>query len=233
MQTQDESSVIDPIPLDRLTLPEVVALLAAKISKRDIQMAPPPPILQQIFGPLERAPRIGSGNSSEILAFWLKREHAILETSQALGDGSLPAIIWNPVMREFVRLLPEDWRRAAFQDQMVRGGVVRSSAGERIGPHEGGRLLVDKADVFKLLSRRQRSKPAPAAQKCADWLEQKMRASPERKPQSKPAYCREAVQNFGVSVRQFSAIWKSAIAKTGARWDRRGRPSTRNASLTF
>ena len=90
---------------------------------------------------------------------------------------------------------------------------------------KGGRPLVDKADVLKLLSSRQRSKPAPAAQKCADWLEQKMRASPEHRPQPKPAYCREAVENFGVSVRQFCAIWKSAIAKTGARWDRRGRPS--------
>jgi hypothetical protein len=225
MQTYIAPSAIAPIPLDHFTLPEVVALLAAKITNRDIEKAPPPAALEALFGPLDRAPRIDSGNSSESLAFWLKREQAILETSQALADGSLPAIIWDPAMRAFVRLLPEDWRQAAFQDQMVRCGVVRSSAGERIGPHEGGRPLIDKADVFKRLGRRQRSKPAAAAQKCADWLEQKMRASPEHKPQPKPAYCREAVENFGVSVRQFNAIWKSAIAKTGARWDQRGRPS--------
>ena len=223
-------SAIAPVQLDHFTLPEVVVLLAAKITNRDIEMAPPPAALVARLGPFRWAPGIGSANYAEI--FWLKREQAILETTQALADGSLPAIIWDPGTRAFVRLLPEDWRQAAFQDQMVRSGVVRSSACERIGAHEGGRPLVDKADVFKWRSRRQRSKPAPAAQKCADWLEAKMRASPEHKPQPKPAYCREAVENFGVSVRQFNAIWKSAIAKTGAGWDRRGRPTTRNAPLT-
>ena len=136
MQTSIAPSAIAPISLDHCTLPEVVALLAAKITNRDIEKAPAPAALVALFGPLRRAPRIGSENSSESLAFWLKRERAIFETTQALADGSLPAKIWDPAMRAFVRVLPEDWRQAAFQDQMVRSGVVRSSAGERIGPHE-------------------------------------------------------------------------------------------------
>src|SRR3954451_8338587 len=226
MRTHIPSSDIDPVPLDHFTLPEVVALLAAETTIRDIEMAPPPAALQALFGPLQW---IGSGTDCGSLAVWMKREQAFVETTQAIADGSLPAVVWDARMQAFVRLLPEDWRQAAFQDQMVRGGVIRSSAGKRIGRYEGGRPLIDKAAVRERLSRKQRTKPPPAARKCADWLEAKMRASPEHKPKSKPAFCREAVDNFGVSVRQFNAIWKSAIATTGARWDRRGRPSHRQA----
>src|SRR3954453_12995722 len=187
MHTQLASeSDIDPVPLYHFTLAEVVAMLAAETTSRDVAMAPPPAVLQALFGPLQWAPRIGSGTDSESLV-WMKREQAILETSQAIADGSLPAIVWDARMRAFVRLLPEDWRQATFQDQMVRGGAIRSSAGERIGRYEGGRPLIDKAAVFERLSRKQRKKPPPAARKCADWLEAKMRASPEHKPQSKPA----------------------------------------------
>jgi hypothetical protein len=228
MQTQNAPSAVDPIPLDHYTLPEVVALRTAAISKRDIEMAPPEPLLRQIFGPSDRLPRVGSENTSgrDGLTAWRKRERAVIETTQALANASLSATTWDPALGMFVRLLPEDWRQAAFQDQIVRGGVIRSSAGERIERLEGRRLLIDKAEVLQWLSRTQRSKPAPAAKACADWLEQKMLASPEHKPQSKPAYCREAIGNFGVSGRQFNAIWKSAIAETGARWDRPGRPKS-------
>src|SRR4051812_16939896 len=88
MHTHIESSDIDPIPLDHFTLPEVVALLAAKTTIRDVEMAPPPAVLEALFGPLQRAPRIGSGENSESLALWMKREHAILEATQAIADGS-------------------------------------------------------------------------------------------------------------------------------------------------
>jgi len=37
-------SDIDPVPLDHFTLSEVVALLAAKITIRDVEMAPPPAV---------------------------------------------------------------------------------------------------------------------------------------------------------------------------------------------
>src|SRR3954447_16420164 len=160
MRTHIPSSDIDPVPLDHFTLPEVVALLAAETTIRDIEMAPPPAALQALFGPLQW---IGSGTDCGSLAVWMKREQAIVETTQAIADGSLPAVVWDARMQAFVRLLPEDWRQAAFQDQMVRGGVIRSSAGERIGRYEGGRPLIDKAAVFERLSRKQGTKPPPAA----------------------------------------------------------------------
>jgi hypothetical protein len=52
MQTSIASSAIAPIPLDHFTLPEVVALLAAKITNRDIEMAPQPAALAALFGPM-------------------------------------------------------------------------------------------------------------------------------------------------------------------------------------
>src|SRR2546423_10753162 len=85
-------SDIDPVPLDYFTLPEVVALLAAETTSRDVAMAPPPAVLEALFGPLQWAPRIGSETDSESLAVWMKREQAIVETTQAIADGSLPAI---------------------------------------------------------------------------------------------------------------------------------------------
>src|SRR5436190_9995386 len=97
MHTQLASeSDIDPVPLDHFTLPEVVALLAAETTSRDVAMAPPPAVLQALFGPLQWAPRIGFGTDSEILAVWMKREHAILQATQAIADGSLPTIVWDP-----------------------------------------------------------------------------------------------------------------------------------------
>ncbi|MET3839709.1 hypothetical protein [Bradyrhizobium sp. OAE829] len=234
MQTQDAPSAIDPIPLDYMTLPEVVALRAAAISNRQIEMAFPEPLLQQIFGKLHRLPNARDENESRRmgLSFWRKRELAILEIIEALASARLSAIVWEPAILAFVRLSSEDWHHAAFNDQMIRSGVIRSSTGERTERYEGRRLLVDNAEVLRWMEKRERSKPAPAAKVCADWLKQKMRASPENKPQPKPALRLEAMENFGVSGRQFDAIWKSAIAKTGARWDRRGRPLIRSTPST-
>ena len=222
-------SAIDPIPLDHVTLPEVVTLLTAQMSNRDIATAPPPTVLQTLLGPLDGSPTMGSGPNAESFAAWCKREEAVRVIRLAVLNGGLTAKI--AAASGFVRLEKADWQYVAFYDQIIRSGVIRSSVGERIGRHEGSRLLIDKAEVLELLRKRQQWKPAPAAKKCADWLEAEMRASPEHKPRPKPTYCREAVENFGVSVRQFSTIWKSAIAKTGANWNRQGRPSKPEAGI--
>jgi hypothetical protein len=227
MQAQTQTSAIDPIPLTHLTLSEVVALRTAAISNRDIAIAAPEPLLQQMLGPSDGPLRSDCKNSSgrHEFAEWRKREQAILEITQALASANLSAMTWEPALGSFDRLLPEDWRQAAFHDQIVRSGFVRASAGESIGRHEGRRPLLEKANVLQWLSERQRSKRRPAASDCAVWLQREMLASPEHKPRPKLAYRHEALDFFGVSGRQFSGLWKSAIAKTGARWDRPGRPA--------
>ena len=143
---------------------------------------------------------------------------------EALCRGTLTAIVLGSD-GAFFRLEVVDWRRAAFWQQIIRGGFIRSSVGESIGRHEGKRVLILEAELSDWRAARKRSKPASAAKMCADWLEAKMRASPQVKDQSKAEYRREAIDNFGVSGREFIALWKTAIAKTGAQWDLPGRPS--------
>jgi hypothetical protein len=228
------SVATDPIPMDYATLPDVVALVAGDFSNRDIGVRREKfeRIHQITNDPIEEARSRESTEDprfADILANgrkqWIKRNHAVEDTYEALCHGTLTAIVLGSDGR-FFRLEAVDWRGAAFWQQIIRGGFIRSSAGESIGRHEGKRVLILEAELSDWRAARKLSKPAPAAKACADWLEQKMHASPEHKPQSKPAYCRQAIDNFGVSGRQFDAIWESAIAKTGARWDRPGRPKS-------
>ena len=151
---------------------------------------------------------------------WMKREHAIAVLHNALCDHSLSAKIWEFDLQVYYRLDSADWRDAAFRDQIIRGGVIRSSSGESIGRHDGRRVLISKADFAELQRRRRRLGPAPASQKCAAWLEKEMRDGPAQKRKSKQAFCAEAMDYFAVSKRQFNLIWKSAIGKTGVSWDR-------------
>jgi hypothetical protein len=213
-----------PVPNNHLTLPEVVVLLSESISRQEAEAAPHPAALRAL--PFEWPPEQSSeGNRASFIA-WLKREKAIALTSAALADGGLQARFWDHEVQEFVRLVPEDWCQAAFQDQIIRGGVIKSSVGERIERFEGARPFIAQADVLSVIKRRV-AKQAPAAKKCSVWLEGEMRASPTERPCPKSTYRRRAKQDFNVSGRQFNQIWKSAIEETGASWNEAGRPPKR------
>lgn len=223
------SVATDPIPLDYATLPDVVARVASDFSNRDIGVRREKfeRIHEITNDPIEEARSRESAEDprfADILANgrrqWIKRHHSVEDTYEALCHGTLTTFVLGPDGR-FFRLEAVDWRGAAFWQQIIRGGFIRSSAGEGIGRHEGKRVLIAEAELSDWRAARKLSKPAPAAKKCADWLELKMRAV---KDKSKAEYRREAVENFGVSGRQFDALWTSAIARTGAPWDRRGRP---------
>jgi hypothetical protein len=147
-----------------------------------------------------------------------------LELRGFLSDGSLTAKILDPGSQTYFRLEPADWRQAAFHDHIIRGGFIRSVAGESIERHEGRRVLISKAELAELDHRRRLVKPVPATKRCAAWLEKEMLDSPEQKCKPKQAFCAEAMEHFDVSERQFDQIWKTAIAKTRARWNLPGRP---------
>ncbi len=165
-------SAIDPIPLDHVTLPEVVTLLTAQMSNRDIATAPPPTVLQTLMGPLDWSLAMGSGPNAESFAAWCKREEAVRVIRLAVLNGGLTAKI--AAASGFVRLETADWQYVAFYDQIIRSGVIRSSVGERIGRHEGSRLLIDKAEALSC-SAKGSSGNRPPLGKCADWLEAEMR----------------------------------------------------------
>jgi hypothetical protein len=229
----------DPIPLNCATLPDVVARVASDLSNRDIGVRREKfeRIHEITNDPIEKA---RSQESTEDPGFadllangrrqWIKRHLAVEDAYEALCRGTLTAIVLGSD-GTFFRLEAADWRRAALWQQIIRGGFIRASVGESIGRHEGKRVLILEAELSDWRAARKLSKPAPAAKACADWLEQKMLANPQVKDQSRAEYRREAIDNFGVSGRQFDAIWKSAIAKTGARWDRPGRPKSERQVL--
>jgi len=94
----------------------------------------------------------------------------------------------------------------------------------------------DVIKVSKGVSRPQafciRVRPAPelpttvkAETQCEQWLIQKMKASPKKRPKSKSEFHTEAFTEIkGLSGRAFNRAWKKAIKTTRAEWDQPGRP---------
>ena len=167
------SVATDPIPLDYATLPDVVARLAGDFSNRDIGVRREKfeRIHQITNDPIEEARSRESTEDprfADILANdrkqWIKRNHAVEDTYEALCHGTLTAIVLGSDGR-FFRLEAVDWRGAAFWQQIIRGGFIRSSAGESIGRHEGKRVLIVEAELSDWRAARKLSKPAPAAKK--------------------------------------------------------------------
>jgi hypothetical protein len=224
--------MIDPILEKFTTLPEAVARLAAKTADGDIEAARRK--LRQSrekFGfPL---PDVQSNESADIGSYskprkedvsdWTKRELAILKLRLALQDGALIGFVRDPASGTMFRLEPGDWRGAAFWEDIIRGGVIRSSACESIEPHHGRRVLIEEAALNKWLMRKRDRETRAADKGCLGWLEGKMFASPDRNLRPKRDWFREAEEKFGVSRRAFNGAWKSAILRTGSQWGARGR----------
>jgi hypothetical protein len=62
--------------------------------------------------------------------------------------------------------------------------------------------------------------------KCRDWLENEMRASPNKRPHAKSKYFEDAKKKFpDLSERSFNRAWSDAIEKTNSEWDVAGRPA--------
>ena len=85
---------------------------------------------------------------------WEKRELAISKLQSGLNTGELEASVRIPESGVMFTLEPADWRGAAFRDQIIRGGVIRSSACEDIERHAGRRVLISKIELERLIEQR-------------------------------------------------------------------------------
>ncbi len=62
---------------------------------------------------------------------------------------------------------------------------------------------------------------------CYRWLFQMMQAAPSDRPKSRAAFLSEAKTRFeGIADRQFHRAWQRAIADSGAKWSKSGRPKS-------
>ena len=224
--------MIDAIPEGYTTLPAAVTLLAATIAEVDVARTRPRRRQYDASGFL--LPEAPSNEQSDDDPFaarlhkdsvnsWEKRELAISKLQSALNTGELEVSVRDPESGARFTLEPADWRGAAFRDQIIRGGVIRSSACESIERHAGRRVLISKIDLERLLEARKRRRPAADEKKCADWLVEAMRASPNQRIKPKREWRLEAISQFGLSGRGFERAWRSALQESGATWDHPGR----------
>ena len=200
---------MDPVPLGFTTLPEAVSRLAAQIADTGAE-----PRLTKTF-PEQKL--VGAMS-------WRKRQLAVLKLRAALHAENLIAFVRDPVKSEMFRVLGEEWARFAFWQEMIVGGQVRATIGEDIQRHDGRTLLIETVALDKWLAREKERRPQATEKSARAWLEAQMRARPDRNPQPKHDWCREAQNKFGVSARAFDRLWSQALAITGAQWGKSGRP---------
>ena len=148
--------MIDAIPEGYTTLPAAVTLLAATIAEVDVARTRPMrrPYDASGFLLLETPSNDNSDDDpfavrlhKDSVNSWEKRELAISKLQSALNTGELEVSVRIPESGVMFTLEPADWRGAAFRDQIIRGGVIRSSACESIERHAGRRVLISKIDI--------------------------------------------------------------------------------------
>ena len=230
--------MIDAIPEGFTTLPAAVTLLAATIAEVDVARTRPRrrPYDAAGFLLLETPSNDNSADDpfelrlhKDSLNGWGKRELAISKLQSGLNTGELEASVRIPESGVMFTLEPADWRGAAFGDQIIRGGVIRSSACEDIERHAGRRVLISKIDLERLIEAKKRRRPATDRKKCADWLVEAMRASPNQRIKPKREWRLEAISQFGLSGRGFERAWRSALQESGATWDHPGRAPVKSS----
>lgn len=238
--------MLDPIPTGFTTLPQAVRLLTSVVTDREIEAAQRDlrKLRETLAESNQRAdvvsrfmPPEDAGSQSlpeedtdvvspeENVTGWNKRELAIVKMRSALHDGALIAFVRDPGSGEMFCLEPEDWRGAAFWQDIIRGGVIRSSACESIERHDGRRVLVEEESFNRWLAEAKKRLPAAAVNECQVWLEGEMRKNLKQNSRPKADWRREAGQKFAVSDRAFDRVWAHAVAETGSKWASPGRKS--------
>jgi hypothetical protein len=206
----------DLLLTDFVGLDQAVIRLAADIPNHEILQQP-------------RLRLIGESEYARLV--WAKRELAILKLHAALGDGTLVALVRDPVSGSLSRLTGLDWRSMTFWRETILGGAVCAVAGE-LARHDGGHVLLESVafntwllEVAKTKQVRTADDADPEA-RCEEWLEAEMRAG--AKPKPKPQMREDATTKFNVSGRAFDRIWAIVDERVhpdsrDSRWGRAGR----------
>src|SRR3954454_13098486 len=154
---------------------------------------------------------------------WLKREAGVLRLDCAILEGRIKTYARDPKTGAQYHVDRRDWKAAAFREESLRGGRFRTSAGERIEQYRDWDAVIDEASLGRWLATEKSRRPIADQRKFEALLLEAMRASPDQKNKTKCEWW-EASRRFGVSVRAFNRVWKSAIEASGSTWDRPGRP---------
>jgi hypothetical protein len=211
------SEHIDPIPINFLSLDGAVQRLANRISKHETGFLS---FDRTFHGPGE------NGNfarpSALALHVWNQCSIACAELKDALTSGALEGLYLDRSSGQVMKFEKQDWLQAAFFQEILRGGIIRSSVGESIARADGRRVLINEEAFTNWLRTRSSRRPAVARNHCAVWLKDLMNAGPKAKMKAK--YQDEAFYRFGISQSDFRQIWRACIQETGADWGHPGRP---------
>ena len=155
---------------------------------------------------------------------WLKQEAGVLRLDCAILEGKIKTYARDPKTGAQYHVDRRDWKAAAFREESLRGGTIRACAGERIEQYRDWDAVIDEALLERWLTAGKSRRPIADQRKFGALLLEAMRASSDQKNRTKREWRMEASGRFGVSVRAFNRIWKSAIEASGSTWDRPGRP---------
>src|SRR5256885_4496338 len=149
---------------------------------------------------------------------WLKQEAGLLRLDCAILEGKIKTYARDPKTGAQYYVDRRDWEAAAFREESLRGGSFRASAGERIEQYRNWDALTDTDSLERWLAAEKSRRPIADEGKCRAWLIEAVRASPDQKIKTKREWRMEASRRFGVSVRAFDRVWKSAIEASGSTW---------------
>jgi hypothetical protein len=203
--------MIDLLSAGLVDLEQAVALAAADISDQEVHKE-------------QRRQKKDAAKLGPAALHWVKREMAIARLYAAFCNGTLIALVRDPVSGALFRLIGADWKEAAFWRETIVGGIVRAQRGEAIAPHEGRRALIEAGAFDAWLKAQMRPPSQRAKTACQEWLEAAMREAPGRGPKPKREWRKDAKTKFNVSGRAFDQTWAAALQSTGANWGRPGAP---------
>jgi hypothetical protein len=109
-----------------------------------------------------------------------------------------------------------------YCEEIMRGGVVRATAGENIETYRGWDVLINPASLKRWRAAEKLRRPAADEGACRSWLLQAMRTSPNKKTKAKLEWRLEAQRRYGVTIRAFNRAWKFACKESGSTWDQAG-----------
>src|SRR4051794_26472269 len=239
--------VDDPIPAGFITLPEALQRIAACASEAHVEsaklelqaiaraiaraMAQAQPAGEQRATASSETPKSGSdreqceGPSRDALSHWEKRNFAATKLLLALQSGAILAMVRSPECRELFRLMPADWHFEPFREQIIRGGVIPTSASTGFACHHGRTVLLETPHFETWIATDVKNwTEASISELCRDWLIQEMIASPNNKKKRKTAWFEQANNKYHLSRREFDSGWSDACHKTQSSWGQPGAP---------
>ena len=112
-----------------------------------------------------------------------------------------------------------------FREQIIRGGVIPTSASRGFACHHGRTVLLERLHFETWIATDVKNwTEASTSELCRNWLIQEMIASPNNKKKRKTAWFEQANNKYHLSRREFDCAWFDACHKTQSKWGQPGAP---------